>query len=554
MARPVPLLAWCALAALAGAAQGSFEVSVSPETAMVEHGGSVQINCSTTCQDPAARGGLETSLTKIDFKSGAGWAAFLLTNITEWESAPQCYSICGGDTKVAAANISSYRPPERVVLEPLPEMEPGRAYSLTCRVLNVAPVTHLTVTLRQGGRTLHTETFQNRTGTGPDSVTVTHEIIPRRRDHGQEITCHAALDLTPHGPHFENSSSAVELKVYDLPENPQLQTSPYIEVGTRVAARCGVAGVFPAAGEARFTLSFGGESVNLTVTTLGNTATAEGEVWSPSPGPRELNCTVTVGPVARSAGQSVLVYSLPEPVLEINESQTLVNSSVTITCRSPEADPRGVLLQLRDAKEILGSSPPAQPSVQLQLTASEQDDGREFTCDARPGSGIPAMKSTSARLTVLYGPRMDDSGCPRKRVWKEGTEQHFSCLARGNPAPAVGCTKDGVSVSIGVQRQVRREDAGTYHCKASNARGSASRDVTVQVEYFDILLLVLGLAAAAVAGAGLAAWGYMYYRSKKIRKYRLRQEQAKAAEPAKPAEQMSLNGDAQNTPDVEQSV
>uniref|UniRef100_A0A8C4YPN1 Intercellular adhesion molecule N-terminal domain-containing protein n=1 Tax=Gopherus evgoodei TaxID=1825980 RepID=A0A8C4YPN1_9SAUR len=200
------------LLALPGAAQGSFEVSVSPEAAMVEHGGSVWINCSTTCQNPAANGSLETSLTKADSKRGPGWAAFLLVAITEWVSAPQCYFTCDGDTKVAAANISSYRVPERVVLEPLPEMELGRAYNLTCWVLNVAPVTHLTVTLRQGGRTLHMETFQNHTGIGPNDIPVTHEITPRRWDHGQEITCHAALDLMPHGPHFENSSSVVELQ------------------------------------------------------------------------------------------------------------------------------------------------------------------------------------------------------------------------------------------------------------------------------------------------------------------------------------------------------
>ncbi|XP_074917120.1 intercellular adhesion molecule 4-like isoform X1 [Chelonoidis abingdonii] len=206
-------LAWLLLLlALPGTAQGSFEVRVSPEAPMVEHGGSVWINCSTTCRNPDANGSLETSLTKTDSKSGPGWAAFLLVGITEWVSAPQCYFTCGGDTKVAAANISSYRPPEQVVLEPLPEMELGRAYNLTCRVLNVAPVTHLTVTIRQGGRTLHTETFQNHTVIKLDNRTVTHEVTPRRWDLGLEITCHAALDLTPHGPHFKNSSSAVELQ------------------------------------------------------------------------------------------------------------------------------------------------------------------------------------------------------------------------------------------------------------------------------------------------------------------------------------------------------
>uniref|UniRef100_A0A8C3XUG6 Ig-like domain-containing protein n=1 Tax=Chelydra serpentina TaxID=8475 RepID=A0A8C3XUG6_CHESE len=433
-------------------------------------------------------------------------------------------------------------------------MELGQAYNLTCRVLNVAPVRHLTVTLRLGGRTLHTETFPNHTGDAADDVTVTHEITPRRRDHGQEVTCHTALDLRPHGRHFENSSSAVELRVYALPEEPQLQTPHYLEVGTEAPARCTVAGVFPAAGEARFTLSFGGESLNFTVTTSGDMATAQGEVWTPAPGWRELNCTVSVGPVSRSAGQSVLVYSLPEPVLEVTESPTRVNSSVTVTCRSSEADPRGVLLQLRDAKQLRVPSAPAQAPAQYQLTAGEEDNGREFTCEASLGSHISIVKRTSARLTVFYGPRIDDSGCPREWTWQEGTEQTFTCLAWGNPAPAVVCTKDGVSISIGVQWRVRREDAGTYHCEASNAHSSASRDVTVLVEYPNVLLWVLVALAGAGALTGLAVGYYMYYRSTRIRKYRLKQEQAKLAKQGKPDEQTSLNGAAQNTPEVEHSV
>ncbi|CAM4679747.1 unnamed protein product [Lepidochelys olivacea] len=509
MAQPVPVLlwAWCALTALAGAVRGSFDVSVLPEAPMVAYGGAVWINCSTTCQDPDVRGSLETSLTKTDEKIGPGWVAFLLKNITEWASAPQCYFSCRGRVKVVFANISTYRAPERVGLERLPELELGRAYSLTCRVLNVAPVRHLTVTLRQGGRTLHTETFQNRTRAGPDDVTVTKEITPQQGDHGQEVTCHTALDLTPHEPHLENSSSAVELKVYALPEEPQLQISHHIEVGDKATARCDVTKVFPAAGEARFTLSFGGQRLNFTVTTSNDTATAQGEVRPLSAGERQLTCTVSVGPVSRSAGQSVLVYSLPEPILEITESQIHVNSSVIVTCLSPEAHPPDVLLQLRDAKRVLVRSAPAQPLLDFPLTAGEEDNGREFTCEARLASANQTVKRTSARLTVLYGPRMDDSGCPREWTWKEGTEQTFSCQAQGNPEPAVVCKKDGVPFSIGVQQQVRREDAGTYHCKAFNSYGYASRDVTVHVEWaaqgsFEVSVLP----AAPVVAYGESIW------------------------------------------------
>ncbi|XP_050780771.1 intercellular adhesion molecule 5 [Gopherus flavomarginatus] len=478
----LPLLAWCALAALAGAVQGSFEVSVSPEAAMVEHGGSVWINCSTTCQDPGARGGLETSLTKANSKSGPRWAAFHLVSITEWVSAPQCYFICSNDMKVAAANISSYWVPERVVLEPLPKMELGRAYNLTCWVLNVAPVTHLTVTLRQGGRTLHTETFQNHTGIGPNDIPVTHEITPRRWDHGQAITCHAALDLTPHGPHFEKSSSTVELKVYDLPEEPQLLTSLYIEVGTTATARCRVAGIFPTAGEARFTLSFGGESLNFTVTTSGDTATAQGEVWSPFPGQRELNCTVTMGPVSRSAGRSVLVYSFPQPVLEIDQPQALVNRNVSVTCSAPASQPPGTTLQLRDSERTLASGP--QPRLQLTLTTHKGDNRRQFTCEGNLSLGSHSLvKNMSAQLIVLYQPTLDESGCPSHRTWLEGTLQQLACEADGNPTPEVSCSKDSQVYSTSGVQNVTRGHAGIYRCSAANAHGTAGRNVTIHVEY-----------------------------------------------------------------------
>lgn len=95
---------------ISGAAQDSFEVSVSPAAPVVAYGGAVWINCSTTCPDPDARGSLEnTSLTKTDEKTGPGWVAFLLKNITEWVSAPQCQFTCRGRVKVAFANISAYR-------------------------------------------------------------------------------------------------------------------------------------------------------------------------------------------------------------------------------------------------------------------------------------------------------------------------------------------------------------------------------------------------------------------------------------------------------------
>uniref|UniRef100_A0A8C8RJE2 Intercellular adhesion molecule N-terminal domain-containing protein n=1 Tax=Pelusios castaneus TaxID=367368 RepID=A0A8C8RJE2_9SAUR len=90
---------------------GSFQVSVWPETSVVEYGGSVWINCSTSCQDPNAAVGLETSLTKAqnETKRGTGWVAFRLVDIMEWESALMCFFNCRGLHKMVSAKVSVYR-------------------------------------------------------------------------------------------------------------------------------------------------------------------------------------------------------------------------------------------------------------------------------------------------------------------------------------------------------------------------------------------------------------------------------------------------------------
>ncbi|XP_077695061.1 intercellular adhesion molecule 5 [Eretmochelys imbricata] len=477
--RCLPLLL---LLALPGAAEEPFNVSVRPEDSVVEHGGAIWLNCSTTCQDPGARGGLETSLTKAQEKRGPRWEARELVNIWEWVSAPQCYFFCYGKVTRASAHITTYRAPERVGLERIPELERGRAYNLTCRVLNVAPVRHLTVTLRQGGRTLHTETFQNRTRAAADNVTVTHEIIPQRQDHGQEVTCHSALDLRPLGQLFQNSSPAVELRVFALPEEPQLQISHHIEVGDKATARCDVTKVFPAAGEARFTLSFGGQHLNFTVTTSNDTATAQGEVRSLSAGERQLTCTVSVGPVSRSAGQSVLVYSFPQPVLEIDQPRALVNRNVSLTCCSPPSQPPGTTLQLRDSERTLASG--HQPCLQLTLTARKGDNGRQFTCEGNLALGSHSfVKNTSAQLIVLYKPTLDESGCPSHQTWLEGTQQQLACEADGNPTPEVSCRKGSQVYNAGSVQNVTRGHAGVYRCSATNVHGTASRNMTIHVEY-----------------------------------------------------------------------
>lgn len=86
-----------------------FDVTIWPEKPVVEHGGSLWLNCSTSCQEADARGGLETSLMKERKDNGTHWAVFQLVNITEWASATECSFSCYGEHKSVQANIMVYR-------------------------------------------------------------------------------------------------------------------------------------------------------------------------------------------------------------------------------------------------------------------------------------------------------------------------------------------------------------------------------------------------------------------------------------------------------------
>ena len=56
-------------------------------------------------------------------------------------------------------------------------------------------------------------------------------------------------------------------------------------------------------------------------------------------------------------------------------------------------------------------------------------------------------------------------------------------MAHGVPPPSVNCVRSGEArvVVEGLLRVVR-EHAGTYRCEATNARGSAAKNVAVTVE------------------------------------------------------------------------
>lgn len=103
-----------------------------------------------------------------------------------------------------------------------------------------------------------------------------------------------------------------------------------------------------------------------------------------------------------------------------------------------------------------------------------------YRCTAASAQGA-AVKDVT--LTVEYAPALDSVGCPDRITWVEGTEASLSCVAHGVPAPNVSCVRSGEADVVEGLLRVAREHAGTYRCEATNARGSAAKNVAITVEY-----------------------------------------------------------------------
>ncbi|NXF13900.1 ICAM5 protein, partial [Smithornis capensis] len=115
---------------------------------------------------------------------------------------------------------------------------------------------------------------------------------------------------------------------------------------------------------------------------------------------------------------------------------------------------------------------------------SRADAGR-YVCRATNRHGVATRNIV---VTVEYAPSIGEPGCPERRLWLEGTPARLGCAATGNPPPHVTCAKLGDSrghppVTLKELGDTRDHPLVTPNCRATNAHGSATRNVTVAVEY-----------------------------------------------------------------------
>ncbi|XP_048198218.1 intercellular adhesion molecule 1 [Perognathus longimembris pacificus] len=511
-AGPQPLiLALITAALLPGPCGAQGSTSVLPQEAILPRGGSIELNCSAPCAKPGNLG-LETPLPKVELASGDNWTVFKLSEILK-TSSPICFAACDGAQVSSQATITVYWFPETVELAPLPLWHPvGQNLTLSCLVTGGEPRAQLTLVLLRGEEELSRQPVLG------DPAVVTATVLASRSDHGANFSCATELDLRPHGLGlFQNTSAPRRLQTFILPMNsPQLSMPRVVETGTLQPVGCFLDGLFPAS-EAQIHLELGSQRLSFTTTYSRDSVSAMAtiEATADLEGPQNLLCMVSLGTQRRQTQQTLTIYSFPGPNLTLSEPEVSEGNLVMVSCEA-----------LAGAWVTLSSAPAKPPSskAQLQVNASAEDHGRRFSCSAGlEVSGQVLYKNRTVELRVLYGPRLDERDCLGNWTWEEGSHQTLICQARGNPAPQLSCNRihDGAPLPTGDVRPVKREQAGTYLCRAVSSRGEVIREVVLRVSYNQNNLVVIILVTVGLILGTVAIGAYLYNRQRKIKKYKL---------------------------------
>ncbi|XP_010615047.1 intercellular adhesion molecule 5 isoform X2 [Fukomys damarensis] len=475
----LPFGVWALLALIPcpGATEELFEVSVWPNQALVRFGQSLVVNCSTTCPDPGPSG-IDTFLKKTQVDEGRQWKLFLLEGVTE-NSVLRCFFSCAGIQKDASLDITVYQPPEQVILELQPDwVAMDEAFTVRCLVPRVAPLEYLTLTLFQGNQELYRKNFVSL-ALASQRAEVTISIKAQREDDRCNFSCSAEVDLNSRGGGLFRGRSAIKvLRIFEFFQSPLIWVSSVLEVGTAEPVSCEVARVFPAK-EVVFHMFLGDQELSPFLSWKGDTVWANATVRAMEAGDQEVSCFVSLGPVEQQTRQLVRIYSFPPPILEIEESHTLAGTDVNVTCSGHALTSPSPTLRLQGAPDVPAPGEPAW----LLFTAKEEDDGRNFSCEASlEVQGQRLVKTTVIQLHVLYKPRLEESGCPGNQTWVEGKEQMLACVPEGNPAPALACTWNGVVIDLAVPQKATQSRTGIYCCTATNQLGSVSKDIAVTVQ------------------------------------------------------------------------
>ncbi|XP_069460203.1 intercellular adhesion molecule 1-like [Ambystoma mexicanum] len=451
-----------------------------PNPQYVEWNGPVSLNCTKSC-NTTGKLMWETHLRK-DEKEEEAWTSMSST-MTVWETTPTCALVVQGAIYQAQTTLIAYQIPDDVTIGLLPPMKEGQSYNVTCDVRNIAPKRNLTVLIRRGNKTLHTQSYPSDSTEGLASAAVTYSVTAQREDHGAVYTCVAQLDMRPNGALFGKSHN-ISVRTYALSE-PKINIAGAIQQGSVVTARCDVAKAFPPE-EVKIEIMFGGQPLNITRRWHHETLTAEAVFPTTEPAWDMLECEAILYDDNQQAKEEVLIYRFTEPVIHI-DAELSVDEDLNITCWVPETSPQEILLRVElepnlTLKQCVGDSP---HSCTHFLHAQKKYNGLLITCVATL-KATNKTKRVSSVLNITYPPGFSESLCPSSQNLAVGDA--ITCEADGNPSPSVKCLNTGSMIEW---QSTRRNQPAPVLCTATNPLGNRTQEVVVTVEYAPNITLLI---------------------------------------------------------------
>ncbi|XP_023135380.2 hemicentin-1 [Amphiprion ocellaris] len=206
------------LVLIATGVHASCPIELSPASVVVKYGDPVLVNCSTPEIQfegigwEASQGG-----TGFEFVNHLPWT---VERLTQWTVSPFCFFSSNYSNQCSKElDLIIYTFPETVTIsgDPSSEMEEEKEYKFTCHIPNVAPVQNLTVRWYKGDTIIQTDTFDNP-AKRPVDQTSDLKFTPTRQDNNALLRCEAYMDLSPDGPQLNISTQEYNITVVYGPD------------------------------------------------------------------------------------------------------------------------------------------------------------------------------------------------------------------------------------------------------------------------------------------------------------------------------------------------
>ncbi|XP_072239791.1 uncharacterized protein [Leuresthes tenuis] len=368
------------------------------------------VACKDDCNFKFSLFSLEKPVGTIsrDSETKLSWS---VDKLTEWDPPLICYFFVNNVQCLSNLPVTVYQPPQEVSISFVnhtgPMREGGR-YTLQCDVLNVAPIKDLTVTFYRGQTALgHLQSSNTNKKLVNESFTLSFSAS--KEDDGAEFWCEAKLELGPQGPQpppvVKSGNLPATVHNKSCTKCPEFTPSRLVvKYGDQDSASC-----VACKDDWNFSFSMFGLKNHV------GTSSKDKETklsWSPY-----LVCYFSVNNVQCLSNLPVTVYQPPQEV-----SISFVNHTgpmreggrYTLQCDvlnvAPIKDLTVTFYRGQTALGHLQSSNTNEKLVNesftLSFSASKEDDGAEFWCEAKLELGPegpqppPVVKSGNLPATV----------------------------------------------------------------------------------------------------------------------------------------------------------